>query len=488
MLCYKQLRNCCGTNFFIYILPASCKETRMKIFENVLAGVAVLSVVLGLTGPMAALAAGPAAVNLGTAGNFVILTKSGISTTGVTAITGDIGVSPIAASAITGFGLTMDVLNTFSTAALVTGKVYASDYTTPTPATMTTAVSDMQTAYTDAAGRTLPTATELGAGNIGGMTLAPGLYKWGTGVTIPTDVTLSGGANDVWIFQIAQNLTVSSAAHVILSGGAKAANIFWQVAGQTTLGTTSVFNGNILDQTSIVLETGAQLNGRALAQTAVTLDSNVVTVPAYVAPTPTPTPTPTSTSTTTPTPTSTPSSSTVPSPFSAPAVDSSLLQNLQNMGIAVHSLVKLADDGNANTQADSAVYYVGADGKRHSFANSHIFFSWFTDFNGVRVITLQQLANLPLGINVRYKPGSKMVKFTTDPKVYVVSRGGVLRWVKTEGVAAALYGSLWNKGIDDLSDALRNSYTFGADVNNASDFNLSLQESSVGNISADYGL
>jgi hypothetical protein len=142
----------------------------------------------------------------------------------------------------------------------------------------------MQTAYTDAAGRSLNAITELGAGNIGGMTLAPGLYKWGTGVTIPTDVTLSGGANDVWIFQIAQGLTVSSATKVNLSGGAQASNVFWAVAGATTIGTGAVFNGNILDQTAIVLNTGATLNGRALAQTAVTLDSNHVNIPAISVP------------------------------------------------------------------------------------------------------------------------------------------------------------------------------------------------------------
>ncbi len=223
---------------------------------------------------------GPAAVNLGTAGNFVILSKSGISTIGSSSISGDMGVSPIAATGITGFGLIRDASDTFSTSSLVTGKVYAADYAPPTPANMTTAVSDMQTAYTDAAGRTNPTATELGAGNIGGMTLAPGLYKWGTGVTIPASgVTLSGGANDVWIFQIAQTLTVSSGAVVNLTGGAQAKNIFWQVAGQTTLGTTSDFKGVILDQTAIVLQTGAKLTGRALAQTAVTLDANAVTKP-----------------------------------------------------------------------------------------------------------------------------------------------------------------------------------------------------------------
>lgn len=253
----------------------------MKKFRKV--SFVAVAFTLGLIGPIASLAAGPAAVNLGSADNFVILAKSGISTTGSTAITGDIGVSPIAATAITGFGLTMHSSNTYSTSARVTGNVYAADYAAPTPATMTTAVSDMETAYTDAAGRTLPTATELGAGNIGGMTLTPGLYKWSTNVTIPTDLTLSGGADDVWIFQIAQNLTISSATDVILSGGAQAANIFWQVAGQTTLGTTSVFNGNILDQTAIVMNTGATLNGRALAQTAVTLDSNTVTEPTAAA-------------------------------------------------------------------------------------------------------------------------------------------------------------------------------------------------------------
>ncbi|EKD23778.1 MAG: hypothetical protein ACD_81C00184G0001 [uncultured bacterium] len=232
---------------------------------------------LATVGPVTAFAAGPAPVDLGSAGSFVILGKTGISTTGTTVITGNIGVSPVAATYITGFGPIMDVSNTFSTSALVNGKIYASDYTEPTPATMTAAISAMETAYTDAAGRTLPTATELGAGNIGGMTLAPGLYKWGTDVTIPSDVTLSGTANDVWIFQIAGKLDISSATKVILSGGAQASNIFWQVAGQTTIGTGAVFNGNILDQTAIVLNTGATLNGRALAQSAVTLDASVVT-------------------------------------------------------------------------------------------------------------------------------------------------------------------------------------------------------------------
>jgi len=223
---------------------------------------------------------GPAPVNLGTAGNFVILAKTGVSTTGTTAVVGDIGLSPAAASYITGFGLIADSTNTFSTSSLVTGKVYAADYTPPTPSNMTTAVSDMETAFTDAAGRALPDFTELYAGDISGRTLVPGLYKWGTGVLITNaGVTLSGGPNDVWIFQIAQDLTVSNSAIVTLSGGAQAKNIFWQVSGQATLGTAADFKGIILSQTLISLNTGAVMIGRALAQSAVTLNATAITAP-----------------------------------------------------------------------------------------------------------------------------------------------------------------------------------------------------------------
>jgi hypothetical protein len=224
--------------------------------------------------------AGPAPVNLGTAGNFVILAKTGVSTTGTTAVVGDIGISPAAASFITGFALIADSTNTFSTSSLVTGKLYAADYAPPTPTNMTTAISDMQTAFTDAAGRTLPDFTELGAGDISGLTLVPGLYKWGTGVLITNvGVTLSGGANDVWIFQIGQDLTVNNSAIITLSGGAQAKNIFWQVAGQATLGTAADFKGIILSQTLISLNAGAKMTGRALAQTAVTLNATAITAP-----------------------------------------------------------------------------------------------------------------------------------------------------------------------------------------------------------------
>jgi hypothetical protein len=224
-------------------------------------------------------AAGRTPVNLGTAGNFVILAKTGVSTTGTTAVVGNVGVSPVAASYITGFSLIADSTNTFSTSSVVSGKLYASDYAPPTPAVMTTAIGDMQTAFTDAAGRTTPDFTELGAGDISGLTLVPGLYKWGTGVSITNGVTLSGGANDVWIFQVAGDLIVNNSAIVTLTGGAQARNIFWQVSGQANLGTAADFKGIILSQTLISLNTGAKMNGRALAQTAVTLNATAITAP-----------------------------------------------------------------------------------------------------------------------------------------------------------------------------------------------------------------
>lgn len=218
-------------------------------------------------------------VNLGTAGTFAILAKSAISTVPTSAVTGDLGISPAAATFITGFGLTADASNQFATSPQVTGKVYAADYAPPTPANLTAAVGDMERAYTDAAGRA-PDVTELGAGNIGGMTLTAGVYKWGTGLLIPTDVTLTGSATDVWIFEIGQDLTFSSGAKIVLAGGALPKNVFWQVAGLVDLGTTAHAVGVVLTKTSIRLRTGASIAGRLLAQTAVTIDGSTVVEPA----------------------------------------------------------------------------------------------------------------------------------------------------------------------------------------------------------------
>ena len=162
----------------------------------------------------------------------------------------------------------------------MTGDVYAANYAVPTPSNLTTAVGDMMIAYTDAAGRKNPDATELYAGAIGGKTLAPGLYKWSTNVGISgSNVILSGGPNDVWIFQIAGGVTVANGMGVTLTGGAVPKNVFWQAFGNITIGTTATFQGIALCQTEIVVKTGATVNGRLLAQTNVTLDASKVTQP-----------------------------------------------------------------------------------------------------------------------------------------------------------------------------------------------------------------
>ncbi|MCM4167408.1 hypothetical protein KCTC52924_01096 [Arenibacter antarcticus] len=214
-------------------------------------------------------------VELGGASNYVILAKTAINNSSTSAIVGDMGLSPAATSYITGLSLT-DATG-YATSAQITGNVYAADMAVPTPINLTTAVGDMITAYNDAAGRPIPDFLELGSGNIGGMTLTSGLYKWTTTLTIPTDVTLTGDADAIWIFQISGDLTQSSAINIILNGGAQAKNIFWQVAGEATFGANSHFEGNILSMTGITFQTGASINGRALAQTAVILDANAVT-------------------------------------------------------------------------------------------------------------------------------------------------------------------------------------------------------------------
>jgi hypothetical protein len=218
-------------------------------------------------------------VGLGTAGNYVALAKTAISTVPSSTVTGDIGISPAAATFITGFSLVADATNVFSSSSQLVGKAYAANYAVPAPANLTTAISNMESAYSDAAGRPTPDFTELSTGNIGGLTLVPGLYKWTSTVTIPADVVISGGENDVWIFQTTGDLTMSAGKNVTLSGGARAKNIFWQVAGKTTFGANSHFEGIVLSKTDITLQTGATMNGRALAQTQVALQQAAITQP-----------------------------------------------------------------------------------------------------------------------------------------------------------------------------------------------------------------
>jgi hypothetical protein len=217
--------------------------------------------------------AGPASVNLRTAGGFVILSKTGITNVPISTLTGNVGTSPITGAAITGLACTE-----------VTGIIYTVNAAGPAcrmedAALLSTAVGHMETAYTDAAGRPTPDFSELGNGDISGRTLAPGLYSWSSGVSMTTDVVFSGGPNDVWIFQIAGGIAQGSGTHMLLAGGVLPQNIFWQTVGPVTLGTSAHLEGIVLSQTAVTLATGATVNGRLLTQTALTLGANTVAQP-----------------------------------------------------------------------------------------------------------------------------------------------------------------------------------------------------------------
>jgi hypothetical protein len=118
-----------------------------------------------------------------------------------------------------------------------------------------------------------------------------------------------------------------------------------------------------------------------------------------------------------------------------------------------------------------AVYYIGIDGKRHAYPNSHVFFTWYQNFDAVQTITSEQMAAYPLGKNVIYRPGVRMVKFASLNTVYVVGRDGLLHWVKTEDVASALYGADWNTKVDDIPDTFFTDYGFGGEIVSADVFN-----------------
>jgi hypothetical protein len=232
---------------------------------------------------------GAATVDLGTAADFAILAKSGITTVPDSVITGDIGVSPIAFTAITGFSAVADSTDEYYTSAQVVGggKMYGADLTSPTPSKMTTAISDLETAYTDAAGRPNADAARinLGAGTLGvvGGTddkLTPGVYTWTTNVLITDSIYINGSPTDIFIFQIAGDLTMAANLQVTLCGGALPKNIFWQVAGAVSIGAGAHFEGNILAKVAVTFVTESSLNGRILSQTGVALQKAVITKPA----------------------------------------------------------------------------------------------------------------------------------------------------------------------------------------------------------------
>jgi len=226
-----------------------------------------------------AAAKGPKPVLLGTAATYAILSKAGTSTVPSSHITGNVGVSPAAATYLTGFSLALDGSGTFSTSSQVAGKVYAADYDEPTGSSLIQAVSDMDYAFADAAGRVSPDSSELNGGEIGGLTLVPGLYRWGAGLSINGVVTLDGGPDDVWIFQAEGGITVAGGASVVLSGGAAPGNVFWRSGSAVSIGAASIFKGIVLSKAEIVLGANATAVGRLFAGTAVTLISDSVSVP-----------------------------------------------------------------------------------------------------------------------------------------------------------------------------------------------------------------
>jgi hypothetical protein len=164
------------------------------------------------------------------------------------------------------------------------------------------------------------------------------------------------------------------------------------------------------------------------------------------------------------------------------------LEKLRNLGIAIHSLVKIPDDGNPNTTFDSIVYYIGTDGKRHVFPNANIYKTWYDSFRYVKVYPLETLSQIPLGDNVRYRPGVKMIKFTSSNRVYAIEAGGKLRWILNEKVAWYMYGQGWQKHIVSLPDSLFPGYDFGNDISHSNQFDFAAEAAQSQNISMDLGL
>jgi hypothetical protein len=235
-----------------------------------------LNLVLFLLATLANTATGETdPVDLNTAGNYVILAKSGISTVPNSNITGNIGVSPIAAAAMTGFSLALDSEGQYSTSSQLTGEAHAASYGSSIEAVLTKAVLDMQAAYTDAAGRTPDPSNDRGVnflnGLIGGRTLTPGVYTFTMGVTIASDLSFDGGPDDVWIISTMGDLNLATNMDIVLKGSAQAKNIFWRVAGKVVIGADALMAGILLVQTDVLFTTGSSLNGRVYAQTAVNL-------------------------------------------------------------------------------------------------------------------------------------------------------------------------------------------------------------------------
>ena len=215
------------------------------------------------------------AVDLRTAGNYVVLARTAINNTPTSIFTGDLGLSPMAESFITGFS---QISSTgFSTSDQVSGRIYASDMSSPTPANLASAVDNLIIAYDNAEARTDPDFIDLHSGEIDGQTLSPGLYKWSESVLITGTLTFSGNENDVWILQVTDNVTMRNDLEITLNGGAQAKNIFWQVGGNVSIGANSHFEGILLLMNGITMNAGSSLNGRVLTRAGAIFNAVTVT-------------------------------------------------------------------------------------------------------------------------------------------------------------------------------------------------------------------
>jgi hypothetical protein len=159
-----------------------------------------------------------------------------------------------------------------------------------------------------------------------------------------------------------------------------------------------------------------------------------------------------------------------------------------SISLQTGDLIKIPDDGDTKTLSDTAVYYYGADGKRYVFPNEKTYFTWYPSFEKVQTISLDQMSLIPIGSNVTYHPGVRMVKFQTDPKTYMVTRGGVLRWAKTEAVARGWFGDQWNTYVDDISEAFYINYKIGTPVESSLDLALDIIRTGTKTIGIDKGI
>ncbi len=218
-------------------------------------------------------------VELASASNYAILAKTGISTVPNSNVYGDVAVSPISSAAMTGFAMSLDPGGQWSASSQINGKAYAINYDPATSLKVTTALSDMETAYNDAAGRPNEDVERinLGAGDISGEILTPGVYTFNVPIHFEADIAFEGDENDVFIMQTTSSVLQAAGTKVRLLGGVQAKNIFWQVATSVNVGAGAQMQGVLLAKTHVVFMTGSYLNGRVLTQTACNLMMATIT-------------------------------------------------------------------------------------------------------------------------------------------------------------------------------------------------------------------